>query len=338
MCPRVDRGVGQTMLDSIQSLLITGSCGFIGMNLVSFLLERYPHLRVCAVDKLDYNSNREATRASCPRHTFIEADICDEARMLQLLREHHVELVLHLAAQSHVDRSLTHPYLFLRDNVQGTLALLEAARQYQNLRLFLHFSTDEVYGDNGGAGDQIFHEASPLRPTNPYSATKASAEMLVHAYRTSFRIPAIITRCNNVYGPGQYQDKLIPRCIERIQRGVKCLVHGTGQQMRNFVHVRDVCRAVETIVASGRRGEVYNIGSQCEKTILQVIELLLEQHHGAAVDVASHVEFIEDRPYNDQRYLIDDQKLRALGWRESVSFREGLRALWAPPPPTSQPP
>ena len=318
---------------SICSVMVTGSCGFIGANLVRDLLRRFPNIRVCGVDRLDYNAMDPGVAApgdpaERARLRFVRADICDRERMLELLRRERVELLLHLAAQSHVDRSLTDPDLFLRDNVQGTLSLLQAARDYGELRAFLHFSTDEVYGDNRG-GEAVFTETSPLNPTNPYSATKAAAEMLVNSFRLSHQLPVIVTRCNNVYGPMQYRDKLIPRCIERLRRGAKCLVHGSGEQTRSFLHVRDVCEAVVCVLERGELGQVYNIGSPREISVLEVIEALAREIRPRA-DPWSLVEHVRDRPYNDQSYRISIDRLLALGWREAVSFEEGIAELARP--------
>jgi len=310
------------MLDissSIRNVLVTGGCGFVGSNVIRLLLAQYPHLHICNVDKMDYNSQPLRELEASPQYTFVHCDICDENMLLQLLRSHQVELVLHFAAQSHVDRSFLDPHLFVKDNIQGTLSVLEAARKYGSLRLLVHFSTDEIYGDR--PEHQPFHEESPLCPTNPYSASKAGAEMLVRSYHRCFRLPLVVARCNNIYGPNQYRDKVIPLFADRLRRGLRCPVHGTGEQRRSFIHVEDVCGALLCMMRCGALGEVYNIGSDEEYSILQVVE-----HLQAALGVEGppQVEFIDDRPYNDQRYLIDDSKLRALGWAPQCSFVDKL--------------
>lgn len=311
----------------MHTLLVTGGSGFIGSNFILHVLRHFPQVRVHNIDKLDYNSNKNAVNpAEHAQYTFHHADICDKNKVQSILEDHNIDVVVHMAAQSHVDRSFEMPEQFVRDNVVGTLTLLQCAQQYGKLKLFLHFSTDEVYGDNP-SDDHVFRETSPLNPTNPYSATKASAEMLALAYYHSYHLPIIISRCNNVYGPGQYPDKVIPRFIRLLQAGRPCPVHGDGLQSRSFLHVHDVCTAVMRILDKGVVGRTYNVGHCREYTILQVIRLLLEVMGKSHTVVEDVVEFIQDRPYNDKRYNIDDSTLRALGWRESITFEDGLRNL-----------
>ncbi len=308
------------MLDissSVQTVLVTGGCGFVGSNIILLLLEHHPHLRILNVDKMDYNSSPLPTAS--PQYTFVHGDICDQELILRLMREYRVDLVLHFAAQSHVDRSFLNPELFVKDNVEGTLSVLEASRKYSLLRLLVHFSTDEIYGDR--PEDQPFHEQSPLRPTNPYSASKTGAEMLVHAYHSSFQLPVLVARCNNIYGPRQFRDKVIPLFAERLRQGLRCPVHGNGEQRRSFIHVKDVYGALLRMMAAGAVGEVYNIGSDEEYSILEVVEHL---QAALGLEGPARVEHIADRPYNDKRYLIDDSKLRALGWTPQCRFEDEL--------------
>ena len=314
-------------LAHISSILITGGSGFIGTNYILHLLKTYPHLMVHNVDKIDYNSNPDAI-SSHPQYHFHHHDINDYDAMLHLFTEHCIEVVVHMAAQSHVDRSFEDPAQFLQDNVLGTLSLLRAAHRYGQLSMFLHFSTDEVYGDNpSDSSEHIFHEGSPLNPTNPYSASKASAEMLAVAYRHSFQVPVLISRCNNVYGPHQFHDKVIPRFIHYLRQGKQCPVHGDGTQTRSFLHVRDVCTAVDCLLQGGAVGEVYNIGARQEYSILEVVGLLLEHLGLGDKKVEDVVTHIRDRPYNDKRYLMTEAPLRALGWREQITLAQGLADL-----------
>lgn len=307
-------------------MLVTGGCGFIGSNFIRHVLQNCPSTCVHNVDKLDYNSDASCIEEAHPRYTFHYADICDTRKMLSILEDHHIDVVVHMAAQSHVDRSFEMPEQFIQDNVVGTLSLLQCAQRYGKLKLFLHFSTDEVYGDNPNE-NHVFDETYSLNPTNPYSASKASAEMFALAYRNSYHLPIIVSRCNNVYGPGQYPDKVIPRFIRLLRDGRPCPVHGDGLQSRSFLHVHDVCTAVLCILDKGAVGETYNVGHHREYTIVDVIGRLLEAMGKSHVAVRDATKFIQDRPYNDKRYKMNDSKLRKLGWAESITFEDGLRNL-----------
>ena len=304
---------------SVRTILVTGGCGFVGSNVVMLLMNEYSHIHVVNLDKMDYNS-RTIDGLEAERYTFVHGNVCDESLVLSLLRDHRVDVVMHFAAQSHVDRSFDTPRLFVEDNIQGTLSLMRAIHTYGLLRCLLHFSTDEIYGDDPEC--QPFTEESALNPTNPYSATKAAAEMMVRSYIQSFSIPVVIARCNNIYGPRQYKDKVIPLFADRLKKGLVCPVHGNGSQKRSFIHVRDVYEAIKCVLQKGAPGEVYNIGSDEELSILELV-----QHIQDALGIAGppRVEHIEDRPYNDQRYLIDDSKLRSLGWSPRCSLAHCLR-------------
>ena len=317
----------QTLLAAGGNLLVTGGSGFIGSHLVRHVLQHCPEATVHNVDKLDYNSNATIIdSAAHPRYVFHHANICDAPKIQSILQDHQIDVLVHMAAQSHVDRSFDMPEQFVEDNVVGTLTLLQCVQRYGKLKLFLHFSTDEVYGDNPSE-DHVFDETSLLNPTNPYSASKASAEMMVLAYYHSYNLPIMISRCNNVYGPGQFPDKVIPRFIRLLQAEEPCPVHGDGLQSRSFLHVSDVCAAVMCILEKGTAGRTYNVGHHAEYSILDVVRMLLEAMGKGHVAVTDVVKFIQDRPYNDKRYKINDSILRKLGWKESITFEDGLRRL-----------
>jgi UDP-glucose 4,6-dehydratase len=254
----------------------------------------------------------------------VKGDVSSADFMLYLLREEGIDTILHFAAQTHVDSSFGNSFAFTQSNVVGTHALLEAARVCGSVRRFLHVSTDEVYGTEAhkaSAGDAPCAEASVLEPTNPYAATKAAAEMLVKAYAASYRLPCVVTRSNNVYGPGQYPEKLVPKFALLAARGARLPVHGDGKALRSFLHVRDAAAAFDTVLHSGADGGVFNVGSRRERTVLEVAAAVCA-HFGR--DAASAIEHVPDRLFNDRRYFIDDAKLAALGWAPRVGWEEGL--------------
>jgi len=301
----------------MRKVLVTGCAGFIGSHVLERLHNAYPAHEFVGFDSLQYcASKRNMETLYDARFTFIEGNLRDSSALVKLFQAHAIDVVLHFAAESHVDNSFGNSIEFTLTNVLGTHNLLEAARQAPHrVSRFIHVSTDEVYGSQ----ETIQCETAMLTPTNPYAASKAAAEQLVRAYHISYGLPIIITRSNNVYGPRQYTEKLIPKFIGLLQRAEPLTIHGSGQQKRSFLYVDDVARAFEIIFARGAIGEVYNIGTQEECTVLEVIEALeLEMR------VAAAKQHVTDRPFNDQRYFIDSSKLGALGWAPSVSFQEGL--------------
>jgi dTDP-glucose 4,6-dehydratase len=305
-----------------QTVLVTGGAGFIGNNLVRFLRRERPEWTVVNLDKLTYAGNAEsiADLRQDPRHVFVRGDIANAELVEQLIRHYSVDAILNLAAESHVDRSILGPGIFVETNVSGTQVLLEAARQAR-VKRFLQISTDEVYGSLGASGK--FTEASPLRPSSPYSASKAAADLLVLAYGHTFGLDVVVTRCSNNYGPYQFPEKLIPLMIVNALEGRKLPVYGDGMQVRDWIHVEDHCRALLAALEKGRGGEVYNVGSDNEWPNIQIVGRLLE----ILQKPRDLIEHVKDRPGHDRRYAIDAAKARAeLGWSPGILFPDGLKS------------
>ena len=304
-------------------ILVTGGCGFIGSNFVRYLLDTDPDYSVINVDKLTYAGNLEnlSGLSSSPRYHFIRADIADASAMEELIGKG-VEAIVNFAAESHVDRSIEDPDAFIKTNILGTVVLLEALRKVFPKRKirFLHVSTDEVYGSLGESG--AFTEETPLAPNSPYSASKASADMMVRAYHHTFGLPALTTRCSNNYGPYQFPEKLIPLMISNALEDKELPIYGDGLNIRDWIYVTDHCQGLEQVLLHGREGEVYNIGGQSERTNLSVAHAILD----CLGKPHSLIRFVADRPGHDRRYAIDFSKIeKELGWRPTVSFEEGIR-------------
>jgi dTDP-glucose 4,6-dehydratase len=324
-------------------ILVTGGAGFIGSALIRHLLNDTPH-QVLNLDKLTYAGNLESlTRvADNPRYQFLQADIGDSAMVSQALAEFQPDAIMHLAAESHVDRSIDGPAAFIQTNIVGTYALLEATRAYwlqldearrQAFR-FHHISTDEVYGDLHGV-DDLFTESTPYAPSSPYSASKAASDHLVRAWQRTYGLPVMLTNCSNNYGPYHFPEKLIPLVILNALDGKPLPVYGNGQQVRDWLYVEDHARALLKVVSEGRVGETYNIGGHSEQTNLHVVEsicaLLDELQPRAKGFYKEQISFVTDRPGHDLRYAIDASKIeRELGWKPTETFDSGLRktVLW----------
>ena len=303
-----------------RAVLVTGGAGFIGSNLVRLLLRERPEWTVVNLDKLTYAGNAEslADLRDEPRHVFVRGDIANAELVEHLLASHGVDAILNLAAESHVDRSILGPGIFVETNVSGTQVLLEAARQ-AGVKRFVQVSTDEVYGSLGATGK--FTESSPLSPSSPYSASKAAADLLAVAYGRTFGMDVVVTRCSNNYGPYQFPEKLIPLMIANALEGKKLPVYGDGLQIRDWIHVEDHCAALLAALERGRAGEVYNLGSDNEWPNLRIVGRLLE----ILAKGSELIEHVKDRPGHDRRYAIDASKARAtLGWSPRVSFPDGL--------------
>jgi dTDP-glucose 4,6-dehydratase len=301
-------------------ILVTGGCGFIGSNFIRLTLQQRPDITVLNLDALTYAGNLAnlADVLADPRHVFVRGDIADRELVRRIFCEG-VHSVFHLAAESHVDRSIYDATPFVRTNVLGTQVLLDAAREF-GVERFIHVSTDEVYGSLGPTG--AFTESTPLAPNSPYAASKAAADLLVRSYVHTFGLPAIITRCSNNYGPYQFPEKFIPLAITQLLDDQPVPLYGDGQQVRDWIHVHDHCQALWRVWEAGRIGEVYNIGGRCEKTNLE-IALLLCRELGKPTSL---IRFVADRPGHDRRYAMDVSKIEGeLGWRATIPFEQGLR-------------
>lgn len=314
-------------LDDAKNILITGGAGFIGCWVVRHLTLTYPHYNIISFDKLEYCASLNNTRAlnSCKNFTFVLGDITSSEAVSGVLKKYNIDTIFHFAAQSHVDHSFGNSYEFTSTNVYGTHVLLECAKNHSLLKRFIHVSTDEVYGEVAADAADLT-EDSVLAPTNPYAASKAAAEMLVHSYWKSFKLPIMVVRSNNVYGPHQFPEKIIPKFALLMQRGEKLQLHGDGKHTRRHLYAGDAAEAFDTILHRGKIGEVYNVGSAHEMSNLELCaHLLREFGHDPVHDFAALVEHTVDRPFNDRRYAVDATKLQALGWRQKTPFAQGLR-------------
>jgi len=300
-------------------LLVTGGMGFIGSNFIRYYLDRHEDSQIVNVDALKRGSNPENLLGveGDLRYSFVEGDISDRALMAKLVGD--VDAVVNFAAETHVDRSISTPEPFLESNVLGTFSILEALRKRNPEARLVQISTDEVYGD---ALEGSFTEADSLRPSSPYSASKASSDVFVQAYARTYGLYAMITRCTNNYGPRQFPEKLIPKAVIRTLTFLKIPIYGTGKNVRDWIYVLDHCRAVDMVLESGEPGEIYNVSSGEEKTNLEVVRALIE----CMGKDETAIEFVEDRPGHDIRYSLDSSKIRReLGWRPDHSFEEGIK-------------
>jgi len=315
------------------TILITGGAGFIGSHVVRRFIKRHPDYHIINLDALTYAGNLANLKdiETAPRYRFVQGDICDAALVQKLFADYAVDAVIHLAAESHVDRSILEPFAFARTNIMGTLTLLQAAKESWAGRtgnhLFYHVSTDEVYGSLEGEG--FFTETSPYDPHSPYSASKASSDHFVRAYRDTYGLPVVISNCSNNYGPCQFPEKLIPLFIHNICHNKPLPIYGTGHNVRDWLYVEDHAQAIDLIFHQGKRGETYNIGGGNEWKNIDLVRLLIritDQLLGRAPGSSDGlITFVADRAGHDLRYAIDASKLaNNLGWRPSVSFEEGL--------------
>ena len=300
-------------------LLVTGGAGFIGSCFVRHILSKYDDYKVINLDALTYCGNIENLKdiENNANYKFIHGNICDKKLVRDLVAE--VDCVINFAAESHVDNSIKRPEIFIETNVQGTLNLLQASKEL-GVDRFLQVSTDEVYGSLGKTG--YFYETTPLAPNSPYSASKASADLLVRAYHETYKLPVLNTRCSNNYGPYQYPEKLIPFFISQLLKGEKVPVYGDGLNVRDWLYVYDHCGAIDTVLHKGKIGEIYNIGGHNEKTNLEITHLILE----AMGKDESSIKYVEDRLGHDRRYAISNDKISTeLGWSPSITFEEGIK-------------
>ena len=304
-------------MDNI-NLLVTGGCGFIGSNFIRYMLSKYRY-NIINFDKLTYAGNLENLKGieDDERYTFAKGDIADKSD-LEKVFEKKIDMVVNFAAESHVDRSIIDPDTFIKTNINGTFNLLEMAKK-KEVKRYLQISTDEVYGSLGKEGR--FTEKTPLAPNSPYSASKTSADMLAMAYFKTFNMPVLITRCSNNYGPYQFPEKLIPLIISNAVEDIELPVYGDGMNVRDWIHVIDHCRGIDTVLHEGRSGEVYNIGGESEKTNIEIVKLILDilgKPH-------SLIKYVKDRPGHDRRYAIDQTKIKEeLGHETSMTFEKGM--------------
>ena len=313
-------------------LLVTGGCGFIGSNFVNYYFKQNLDATIVNLDAMYYcasetNVNLEIRESY--RYHLVKGNLCSYDLVANILNIYQIDTIIHFAAQSHVQNSFEDALQYTHDNVQGTHTLLEASRKYGKIKRFIHISTDEVYGESMlNENEEKKNENSILCPTNPYAATKAAAELIAKSYYHSFKMPIIITRGNNVYGPNQYPEKLIPRFIQQLQQDEKVTIQGDGSNVRAFLHVNDVCSALKLVLEKGEIGEIYNVGSDDhhEYKVLQIAHILIEKIK-KTTQYDDWITYIEDRPFNDKRYYISNEKVKQLGWTIDVDFDKGMDEL-----------
>lgn len=305
-----------------ENILVTGAAGFIGANFVEYFVKKYPKDKIVVLDKLTYAGNLNNLNKVKDKITFIQDDICDFERVKEIFEKYHINGVVHFAAESHVDNSIQNPFIFTNTNVIGTHTLLEAARQIWgegSKNKFVHISTDEVYGTLEEEG--YFTEKSPLAPNSPYSASKASSDLIARAYYETFKMNVSITNCSNNYGPYQHNEKLIPHMIKLALKNEKLPVYGTGRNIRDWLYVEDHCEAIDLVYHKGIAGERYNIGGHNEKRNIDIVKLILK-HLQKSEDL---IQFVEDRKGHDYRYAIDPSKIsKELGWVPKTRFEDGI--------------
>ncbi|MGA9142032.1 MAG: dTDP-glucose 4,6-dehydratase [Methanocella sp.] len=300
----------------MRNLMVTGGCGFIGSNFIRLMLEKHQDIKIINLDKLTYAGNPDNLKdvEDNPNYAFIKGDICDPGIVRAAMKK--ADTVVHFAAESHVDRSIEDGSVFVRTNVLGTNTLLQAAQEL-GVKRFLHVSTDEVYGSIVKGS---FVETDILTPSSPYSASKAGSDLLALSYHTTHRLPVLVTRCTNNYGPYQFPEKLIPLFVTNLLQGKRVPVYGSGLNIRDWIYVLDHCKAIDFVLQHGTEGEVYNIGGGAERTNLEITRGILK-----LLDKGEHmIEYVRDRPGHDLRYSLDCSKLKALGWRPEHDFDKAL--------------
>lgn len=305
-----------------KKILVTGGAGFIGGNFVKYMVNKYPNYDIYNLDALTYAGDLTKHRdiEHKKNHFFVKADISNYNEIISLFKKENFDIVVHFAAESHVDRSILDPSIFVKTNVLGTQVLLDAAKEV-NVTKFIHISTDEVYGELDFDPSTFFTEESPLQPNSPYSASKAASDLLARAYYKTYGLPVIITRCSNNYGPYQFPEKLIPLTISRVLNDQKVPIYGDGKNIRDWLHVYDHCTAIDLIIHKGVNGEIYNIGGHNEKTNLEVVKTIINIL-GKSENL---IEFVKDRLGHDKRYAIDPTKLERLGWQPKYNFETGIK-------------
>lgn len=306
------------------TIIVTGGAGFIGSNFIYFQLKKHPEDRIICMDSLTYAGNMATLDEAMknPNFRFVKADITDQESVEKLFEEEHLDIIVNFAAESHVDRSVTDPGLFLRTNILGTQTLMDACRKY-GIKRFHQVSTDEVYGDLPlDRPDLFFHEDTSAHASSPYSASKAGADLLTQAYGRTFGLPVSITRCSNNYGPYHFPEKLIPLMISRALANESLPVYGTGENVRDWLYVEDHCSAIDLVMRKSKDGEIYNVGGHNERTNLEVVKTILRELDKPE----SLITYVKDRPGHDRRYAIDPTKIHdELGWLPETNFDEGIK-------------
>jgi dTDP-glucose 4,6-dehydratase len=319
----------------LKTILVTGGAGFIGSYFVKMMVKEYPEYNIINLDNLTYAGNLEnlSEIETASNYTFMKADIRDRESIGRIFKTQNIDMVINFAAESHVDRSIDEPEVFLTTNIIGTQVLLDTAKKYWKVNpndkyckeykpgvKFLQVSTDEVYGALGETG--MFVETMPLMPNSPYSASKASADMIVRAYSETFGLPINITRCSNNYGPYQFPEKLIPLMINNCLKEKNLPIYGDGMQVRDWLHVSDHCSAIDAVLHKGRDGEVYNIGGNNEKANIEIVRLIIKAFEKSE----TLIQYVKDRPGHDRRYAIDNTKITTeLGWEPAFTFEQGIK-------------
>lgn len=318
----------------MKTILVTGGAGFIGSNFIKMMLEKYPDYIVINLDLLTYAGNLDNLKSveDSQNYIFIKGDVRNRLLVNSIFKSYNIDFVVHFAAESHVDRSISEPELFLTTNIIGTHILLDVAKDYWKINIddnnckkyksdvkFIQISTDEVYGALGESG--LFTESMPLQPNSPYSASKASADLVVRSYHETFGLPMNITRCSNNYGPNQFPEKLIPLIINNCIQGQKLPIYGDGKQVRDWLHVYDHCAAIDRVLHFGKSGEIYNIGGNNERNNIDIVKRIVGTL-GASMDL---IQYVKDRPGHDRRYAIDNSKITSeLGWSPIYTFEKGI--------------
>jgi len=310
----------------MNNVLITGGCGFIGSNFINYFVKKYPDYNIYNIDALYYCASLKNIKVSEKNnYKFIKGNIKSTDLINHILNEYNITHIIHFAAQSHVDSSFSNSSQYIEDNIVGTHNLLECIKNYHlktdNIKLIIHVSTDEVYGESE-LNEESKNEMSILCPTNPYAATKGGAELIVQSYIHSYKLPIIITRGNNVYGPHQYIEKLIPKFIHLLLNGKKCTIHGDGSNLRSFIFIDDVVKAFDIIFHKGEKNNIYNIGIDQEYSVLDITTRLITIVNDGIID--DNVIFVKDRFFNDKRYFVNYDKLKELGWHHKTRLDQGL--------------
>jgi dTDP-glucose 4,6-dehydratase len=300
------------------NILVTGGCGFIGSNFINYYKKKYNNIKIYNLDKIDYCSNK----LDIDHDELFIGNLNNKEFITHILNLYNIDTIIHFAAQTHVDNSFGNSISFTKDNILGTHNLLECCREYNKIKRFIHMSTDEVYGEVDINNEGCI-EKSILNPTNPYAATKAGTELIIKSYYYSFQFPIIIMRCNNVYGPRQYPEKLIPKFINSLLNNKKCTIHGEGNSRRNFIYIDDVSSAIDIIIKLGIINNIYNIGTKNEYSVLEIANKLINILKPNE-DINNWIEYIDDRLFNDFRYAINNEKIINLGWKEENNFDELL--------------